>query len=57
MPLNYFLKNKSKIYVKWGVGDDTIDKWSFWKFQMNINLINEIQQQSSNTTSLANTKL
>ena len=54
MPLNYFLKNKPKIYIKWGVGDDTIDKWSFWKFQINIALINESIAQQNSSTSLEN---
>jgi hypothetical protein len=46
MPLDYFLNNKIHLYNK-GLDDNTINKWSLWKFQMNIDKFNKSGKKSS----------
>jgi ribosomal protein S10 len=56
MPLDYFLKNKIKLYkTPFNLSDDTIDNWTMWKFQRNIELINE-ELKPKTTNSLLDVK-
>lgn len=49
MPLDYFLDNKLYLYNK-GISDITIDEWSIWKFQMNIDKINKANKKNSDSS-------
>ena len=42
MPLNYFLENKLTLYkAPYNISDNTIDNWTMWQFQSNIENINK----------------
>lgn len=45
MPLKDILKNKIILQKNHGLQEAAIDKWSFWQFEENIKIINEIVEE------------
>lgn len=49
MPLEHILNNKLVLYKHpYNLTDQTIDEWSFWKWQLNIEKINKSNDKSEN---------
>ena len=49
MPFMYFLKNKTAMYPRLHIGDETIDNWAFYFFQMVIEELNQEGKDAVNS--------
>jgi hypothetical protein len=45
MPLKHILKNKLMLQKHFHLQEYSIDSWSFWMFEENIKIVNEIVEQ------------
>ncbi len=55
MPLNYILETKISMYGHpLYLNDETINGWSFWKFIMNIDIINSRNKKSEDVANTIN---
>jgi hypothetical protein len=58
MPLEHLLENKLTFYgPPFNLSDETIDNWSFWQWQMNIEKVNKRNSDKKGESTITEDKM